>query len=288
MFPRASLASVCACVHVCIRALCTVQCVSSAGVGANYSFIVTVEDGASQPSLDTLSYTRPVVSVVDGPGSTLAPSTGGSVLFLHGANFGRVDDRPYISAWSLHPVADWILFYAVNCSVVVDHVMIQCVTGDAAGTGLSWRVEVEGLSNALPLSTTAPPVIDTVAWANDSVQFANTEGGTLLDVTGTDFGPAVEFSSRGGGVGTVGVAGSAPLGGVIPSVFLWVLAGSQQLQTENCTMVVPHRRLRCVLPAGTGRITTVILEVLQQRTMFRPANLAYAPPELHRFAVCYC
>ena len=63
-----------------------IQCPSVAGVGANYTFVVTVGGGASANSTAMLSYSPPFISSVDGPGAVLGPAAGGAVVFLHGVS----------------------------------------------------------------------------------------------------------------------------------------------------------------------------------------------------------
>jgi hypothetical protein len=66
-----------------------IQCPSIAGVGANYTFVVTVGGGASANSTAMLSYSPPFISSVDGPGAVLGPAAGGAVVFLHGVSGHR-------------------------------------------------------------------------------------------------------------------------------------------------------------------------------------------------------
>jgi hypothetical protein len=61
-----------------------VRCTTSPGVGANYSFEVTVDGGRSEPSAMTLSYASPIISSVDGPGAVHALAIGGAPIFLRG------------------------------------------------------------------------------------------------------------------------------------------------------------------------------------------------------------
>lgn len=61
-----------------------IQCPSVAGVGANYTFVVTVAGGSSPNSTAMLSYSPPFISSVDGPGAVLGPAAGGAIVYLHG------------------------------------------------------------------------------------------------------------------------------------------------------------------------------------------------------------
>ncbi len=66
------------------------RCPSVAGVGANYTFVVTVEGGVSDPGQDRLSYTPPSISSVEGAGAVQASTAGGALVLLRGV---RGDSR---------------------------------------------------------------------------------------------------------------------------------------------------------------------------------------------------
>jgi hypothetical protein len=61
-----------------------IRCSTVAGVGANYTFTVTVGGGGSAPSTQRLSYAAPVLNNVGGPGAVGCPAAGGVHILLHG------------------------------------------------------------------------------------------------------------------------------------------------------------------------------------------------------------
>ncbi len=99
-----------------------------AGIGANYTFVVTVAGGVSNASADALSYAPPVINSLNGPGASGAGTGGGAVIFLNGSNFGPVDATTVVRAWSSPSVNDSLVFPGVNCSVVEAHVAIRYVS----------------------------------------------------------------------------------------------------------------------------------------------------------------
>ncbi len=101
------------------------RCTSTAGVGANYTFTVTVANGVSNTSADVLSYAPPVINSLSGPGASGAGTAGGAVIFLNGSNFGPVDATTVVRAWSSPSANDSLVFPGVNCSVVEAHVAIR-------------------------------------------------------------------------------------------------------------------------------------------------------------------
>jgi hypothetical protein len=64
-----------------------IHCPAQPGVGANYTFVVTVDGGSSSDSVDMLSYATPVINAVEGPGSVDCPAAGGVPIFLRGVRF---------------------------------------------------------------------------------------------------------------------------------------------------------------------------------------------------------
>jgi hypothetical protein len=233
-----------------------IRCPSAPGVGANYSFVVTVDGGASDGSSRLLSYTQPAISSVDGPGANLAPAAGGVPIFLHGSNFGPVNSSTTLLVWAVPAANDSLSFPGVGCVVMEADTTIACTTGSVRGATLSWRVQVEGLVNTMPQSTVAAPRVTAVSFADEGVSVASTLGGTALVLSGVNFGNSVSDT-----VVTVTVPGRV-------------------LDAEECVMTEVDTQLRCVLPPGTGSINRVSVTVLGQTALLEVTGLAYAAPSL--------
>jgi hypothetical protein len=241
---------------VVVSAGTRIRCPAAPGVGANYSFVVTVDGGSSAPSARQLSYTQPTISAIEGPGATLAPAIGGVPIVLRGSNFGPVGDNTTLRVWAVPSANDTLVFPGLGCTVTEAHVAITCTTAPGRGASLTWRVQVEGLTNTVSLSTLAPPNVTTATFADAGVSVASTLGGTALAVFGHNFGDGVQDT-----VVTVTVPGRV-------------------LVTTQCVMVAVDTQLRCLLPPGTGVISHVSVAVLGQSTLLEVAGLAYAPPSL--------
>jgi hypothetical protein len=106
------------------------------------------------------------------------------------------------------------------------------------------------------VSSTAPPSITSVTFGGAATS-ANTTGGTLLVIAGSNFGHLDNFTR----------------------VSIRVPAGD--LLTSNCTLVTNGTLLQCVMPMATGALSLVSLAVLGQATTFSPAGLAYAAPVIN-------
>jgi hypothetical protein len=96
-----------------------------AGIGANYTVVVTVDGGMSSASTDALSYAPPVINSLGGPGATGADTAGGDAILLFGSNFGPVDSGAVVQAWSSPAANGSLVFPGVNCTVVEAHVAIR-------------------------------------------------------------------------------------------------------------------------------------------------------------------
>ena len=228
------------------------RCSTVPGVGANYTFEVTVDGVTSSPSNATLSYGAPGINSVELVELASAPTRGGAAVRIHGYNFGPDDAGTVIAAWASPSVMASLEFPASACVVEQAHVTIRCITGSSVGSKLTWRVAVEGQVNSAPVSVVSSPSITTVLLVNAT--HASTSGGTVLQVTGDNFGAFIQV---------VRVAVRMAAGDVV---------------TQNCTFAVVYTVVRCKLPAGIGRIWGVMITVLDQSVDFEASDLWYAPP----------
>jgi hypothetical protein len=229
------------------------RCPSLPGVGANYSVTVVVDGGMSDASASRLSYAPPVINSLSGEGATGASTTGGAFIFLRGANFGPVNGTT-VTAWASPVADDRLVFPGRDCVVVEPHVTIRCTVSSGIGAALSWRVVVEGQANSMPLASYAAPVLLGVQFVEAGVTVANTQGGTLVSIRGSNFGDDVSY---------VEVSVTTPAG-VTP--------------VPGCALATNHTALVCALPAGVGAISLFAVTVLGQTAVVVPVGLAYAPP----------
>jgi hypothetical protein len=232
----------------------SLRCVSVPGAGANYTFTVEVAGGVSNSSADTVSFAAPIILALEGPGATGASTAGGASITLTGSNFGPTDGNISVSAWASPTAHGGLVFPGHNCTVVKDHVAIQCEVAAGAGTALSWRVVVEGLANAVPLASYAPPSLVAVNFTDVGIIHASTTGGTRLSLLGHNLWHEVAY---------VEVAVTTPAG---------------TARASACAYAVNHTTLVCVLPAGVGAISLVSVTVLGQTATLAPHGLAYEPP----------
>ena len=245
-----------------------VQCLSPVGVGGNYSVSVSVDGGWSSPSTDKLYYTNPTVNSVEGPG-VLAPTRGALSVTLRGSNFGTVGGyvasagmtttgSNVVQAWARPTSGVPLVFNATNCTVVEDHVAMNCTVSGGIGGSLSWSVSVEGLGSTVPVSGYEPPVVTSVTLSEPT---ANTAGGTWITVNGDNFGSFIDYVTVSISMGGGGTKSRTLFGGIqAPD------PGSLVVVCGNCSLAEPHTSVRCAVPAGAGAITMVRVDVLGQST----------------------
>ena len=167
---------------------------------------------------------------------------------MHGSNFGPEAQAVSVTAWSTPLANDSLVFPGVNCTVVVDHSVIQCLTSPSVGSKLTWSVVVEGLVNAVPTTSVAPPVVSNASFVGLARDAAATTGGSQLIVFGTNFGVLVDVVSV--TLKTAFVGGDA--------------STTTTVAATGCQLLSPDTVLVCVMPPGTGRISAIIVTVLGQ------------------------
>ena len=170
-----------------------IECASAPGVGAQLRWSVSIGNLSSQTP--TTSYHPPAIDSISGPGASLANTEGGQLLLLNGTNFGTVAESlvDSVTYWSDNNPS--LVLSAVNCTVIVDHATVLCLTAPGIGYDLSWVVSIGGQASprSTVLTSYGPPNVTSVSLASENATqtaLLDTEGGTLLQVAGYNFGRA--------------------------------------------------------------------------------------------------
>lgn len=80
--------------------------------------------------------------------------------------------------------------YNSTCSVITDNTQLQCSISAGAAANLIWSVVIAGQVSAQPTTSYEPPVVTAVTdQFGNVVANADVNGGTILYLTGTGFGP---------------------------------------------------------------------------------------------------
>jgi hypothetical protein len=244
----------------------TLRCTTPAGVGSDLPIIMKYLDTSSRDDSNfRLNYAPPTISVAhqvyvstvaqaaaiqsgDLPLPDLSrnfsiaggiPTIGG-VVILDGINFGE--------AW----LGQGNLFDALGFSIMglmsQNHTQLVAVVppGDGAVHGFQFSVAFQ-TSNVLPFAYT-PPSVNSV-----SPNHGPTLGGTILTITGKNFGTSV------------------------PSVYV---GGRPCALVTPFVVSVNHTQIQCIAPKGQGKQLQVVVSVNGQSSSYSPAVWSYDPPQV--------
>jgi hypothetical protein len=127
------------------------SCASAKGVGSAHRWTATVNGLEGIASEPMTSYAPPVVQQVQGVNLTCLQTSGGSRVAIVGSNFGELPAG--IRSVKYTGRSDGQLVEAANCTLVVDHVKIECDAVPGNGDSLRWSVNVAGLVSNPPSTT---------------------------------------------------------------------------------------------------------------------------------------
>jgi len=244
----------------------TLTCTTVPGVGWNLAISVSVEGQSSGPkNITGFAYAPPVVTAVTG-GRTLS-TAGGTTIAITGDFFGPGTPSPDWVRYGPVSPTGIVRYSAVNCAVVVAETQILCVTVPGTGGSIS-GAGAPGPGYALQLSVGgqpspvfaaglgyAPPMIT----AFQPVSGLDTRGGSLVQLTGLNFGP--------GNDPTVSISASYS-----------ARAGSTTLTfvPTNCSVTSPNTQITCTTAPGAGTSLSWSVVVDGQRSV--SPTTSYAPP----------
>jgi hypothetical protein len=151
-----------------------------------------------------------------------AASEGTDVFNVTGANFGPISDNA-VTWVHFSPNAYPSVVYEANCSLIVDHTVLRCLTGPNAGEDHRWTISVGNQVSEIPYTATQVPTIASVTVLHTGFGLVPGPGGVLLGAatprvaTGPHYHPSPNVSlglvTMGGGV--VLLSGRCVLGAVI-------------------------------------------------------------------------
>jgi len=284
-----------------------IMCTMPPGSGTNLPlYVETFLTGAARQyiqtsawSFNTLSYMAPSLSQVLGNGVFEADTEGGQLISLRGSNFGPsapcqnvvVGDsalqctnvgaeragvpavqQPIVQYARTSEVATLGLsasrwFAATGC-IVRDVGQIECCSSPGTGGNFTYRVQVDGQWNPVPLVEEAAsyhvPIVETYTVPNvvasASVKSA-TQGGDKVVIVGLHFGASTA---------------------TLDSVRYGVNDNKEfESSVATCTMVVPHKQLECITAPGAGADMSWIVTVDGQRS--EVPSTGYGRPEVTGF-----
>jgi hypothetical protein len=248
-----------------VHAHTQIQCLTTVGAGAGLTWYIVIDGQRSvSPSTD---YGIPEISSFSGPGSNDASTDGGDMVVITGSFFSvpmYLDSVTYGAAGNEYDVTS-------SCEITVNHTEISCITKPGVGRALKWLITVAGQVNELSgiITSYACPQIRTLSPAEGP-----TEGGTLVTITGTDFGVNAKdavVSIKLSNVGQV-AADLTSLSEHFQSIYQgaqgnpeiadWISNKlSTLMPTSYSTMTRGVHQLTVVIPEGYGPNRTLFVEV---------------------------
>ncbi len=128
---------------------------------------------------------------------------------ITGANFGPISDNA-VTWVHFSPHEYPAVVYEANCSLIVDHTVLQCFTGPNAGSDHRWTLSVGNQVSEIPYTSTQIPTILSVSILHTGYGLVPGPGGSLLGAatprvaTGRYYHPDANISTglvtMGGGV----------------------------------------------------------------------------------------
>ena len=190
-------------------------------------------------------------------------TSGGQSVVIGGTNFGPVGGvAGYASPNASYGVSG-TTYSIASCVVTTAHVELRCDSVAGVGSGLRWVVSVGGQSSALSsasvtTSYAAPVIGSLIAVAgSDSLSGMPTSGGTRVQLSGTNFGPAT---------------GNPVTARSIGSGLSWSAAG--------CVIVTPHTLVECTTSEGFGSGLLWRVSVGGQESIASVDSTSYLAPSI--------
>jgi hypothetical protein len=224
----------------------------------------------------TLSYPQAFISSVAVPVGvaytlTTLRTSGGDTLHLRGQNFGpmRANGVPVTMTDASNSYSLGLTCFQ---TAAMPHTDMDCNTVAGVGRGFTFRADICGQLSTLyapPAASLVKYVAPTISGlAGSGSSRASTEGGQVVTIAGTGFGP-------------LSVIGQIP--NPIPGV-TYGKANASGYTAVNCYVSVADTQITCLTAEGTGTTLLWTINVGYQLSAASTMSTAYAPPVVSSFA----
>jgi hypothetical protein len=255
------------------------SCTTTAGVGTNHKWRLTVGGQEGPFSVNTTRYRQPSISAFLMPDHRPdeIPTVGGPTIIFKGDNFGPVDSNGYPHN-DVHAIARNTALFGLpsrgiqsDCNVTVNHTEMKCAVAAGVGHRLKWLVDV-GAQESEPWAYNSTsyriPNISSVVSPSGLLQ---TTGNESVLINGTDFGPDIPKDYK-------------YLAGFYHNDALSNFAGST-FKTMRCRMLVAHISLQCWSAEGVGYSQYWWFSTGGQNGSTSADRTSYIPPNVTRLVV---
>ncbi|KAA0154911.1 hypothetical protein FNF29_02052 [Cafeteria roenbergensis] len=238
------------------------QCLTAPGAGDQLQWTVVVD--GQQSEAPSTAYAAPEITGFAGAGASNASSLGGETIELIGRNFGPP------RSWSAgrgvdggdYEFLEWVKYgptgaeYSASDCAVVSHTVVRCTIVPGSGSGLVWKVRVQGqTSQPSPEWSYRAPVV-----AGITPSSGPSSGKFRVTLVGTDFAVMDNFTSATVTVGdsprelpAVNARLLDPSDPVIAQALGEQAAASSSGRRLADGSPAPYEALDFVMPAGSGR-----------------------------------
>ena len=107
-----------------------------AGAGESYILELTLNEQKSVVA--TTSYDLPYIASISGPGAINAQGDGNESVYIHGYNFGPIDQPTFFESMTYGENGDE---YKAKCEHL-GHILVHCLTVPGSGANLLWQITV--------------------------------------------------------------------------------------------------------------------------------------------------
>ena len=283
----------------------TMECESAIGVGHTQAWTVTVGDQVSAASSDTTSYAAPRIEcrysgagctlrsgVNEAPGGTdllpVSPATiatdGSTAITLTGTNFGPGSAYPtnvVTVAYSSETLNEdehgfaGATHAATSCAVSDDgeFFLVVCEgTEEGVGTNLTFTITVGEQTLSYNYGTLIGYKEPTISNLESSIGSLATTGGTVVTLTGDNFGP-IGVRDNDQFISVTYVAANL-------SVFDSSELGYARKVATSCNVSVSHTAIECIAAEGVGADLVFTAVVGFQTSPASAARIGYTAPAI--------
>lgn len=236
-----------------------ITCRTVAGSGALHTWRLTVGGQTGPVSGDTTSYARPAIT---GLSSGTLPTEGGIDVVITGTNFGAAGDAVPTATYGDDGAGFSISSGSTGCRITNDHTEVTCRTVAGVGAALTWIITISGQASDESSATTSytAPAISGLAVQSGSLIALETEGGTDIVITGTNFGTEAVGATPSATYGQGGSGYSVATG------------------SSGCRVTNDHTEITCRSVAGVGASHQWIVRVGDQDSSPSTQTTSYGRP----------
>ena len=244
-------------------------CTTVRGMGPNLRTYITTAAVTAEVAFDNvryyLTYARPNVTSISGPGAKSGDTEGSIGISLAGYNLclqGSFGDPLYTNT-AMQRASFFSITYgpttgteyimrSCSCASEMPNV-VNCVTSPGIGKNLLMRVSASGsgasvVTNAV--SYGAPVITGYTRLDNASIMQLPTTGGVRVRITGRNFGASIDTTRFRAAYETRIRQVATEFGTVLTTDRRQIVRFN--VPTSQCTMTTPHRELTCTVGSGAG------------------------------------